>query len=167
MSALDDFNALDHASAVETLLAACHSRRWADAVAGARPFADVGSALAVADAVWVGLGPDDWREALDGHPRIGEQGGSSAAFSRQEQARLTGVEDDVRTAIARGNRDYEAKFGHIFLISAAGRGPQEILDNLRSRLDNDAATELREAAEQHRRITRIRLQQLLDRPAGP
>ncbi|HEY9378493.1 MAG TPA: 2-oxo-4-hydroxy-4-carboxy-5-ureidoimidazoline decarboxylase, partial [Jiangellaceae bacterium] len=62
---------------------------------------------------------------------------------------------------AAGNRAYEDRFGHVFLISAAGRSPQEILDNLQSRLTNDPDTELRVAAEEHRRITRLRLAQLL------
>ena len=67
----------------------------------------------------------------------------------------------MQAAIAAGNREYEDRFGHMFLISAAGRSAEEILANLRSRLDNDADTELRVAAEEHRRITRLRLQRLL------
>jgi OHCU decarboxylase len=161
MTKLDDLNALDRAAAVDQLLMVCHSGRWAGAVADGRPFADVGSAQALADATWQALGPDDWREALDGHPRIGEQGGSSQEFSRQEQAGMANVDEQVKTDIARGNQVYEQRFGHVFLISAAGRTPTEILENLHSRLNNDPATELGVAAEQHRRITRLRLQQLL------
>ncbi len=73
---------------------------------------------------------------------------------------MSGVDDQVRAAIAEGNRAYERRFGHVFLISAAGRSPAEILANLESRLGNDAATELTVAADQHRRITRLRLQQM-------
>ena len=61
-----------------------------------------------------------------------------------------------------GNREYDDRFGHIFLISAANRNAEEILANLRSRLDNDPDTEVKVAAEQHRRITRLRLERLLD-----
>ena len=50
----------------------------------------------------------------------------------------------------------------MFLISAAGRDAAEILAALQDRLGNDPATELREAAEEHRRITRLRIERLLE-----
>jgi 2-oxo-4-hydroxy-4-carboxy-5-ureidoimidazoline decarboxylase len=69
--------------------------------------------------------------------------------------------ESVRAAIAAGNRHYEERFGHVFLISAAGRGPQEILSELTRRLDNSPEEELRVAAHEHRRITRLRLDRKL------
>ncbi len=158
---LAEFNALPQQAAIDELLTTCHSRRWAEAVAQRRPYPDLDKLQETADTIWISLEPADWREALEGHPRIGEAGGTSAEFSRQEQAGLADVGDGVRAAIAAGNRNYEDRFGHVFLISAAGRSPQEILDNLQSRLGNDPDTELRVAAEEHRRITRLRLAQLL------
>jgi OHCU decarboxylase len=158
---LASFNALSAEDAASELLSVCHSRPWALEVAAARPFADVSSAQQIADDVWLKLGPIAWREALDSHPRIGERGGASPEYSRREQAGLAEVTDDLRSAIAAGNREYEARFGHIFLISAAGRGPEEILANLRLRLTNDPDAELRVAAEEHRRITRLRLSKLV------
>jgi len=155
------FNGLARPVAVSALLTVCHSRRWAEAVADVRPYADADALHRTADEVWQGLDPADWREALHGHPRIGDRGGTSAEFSRQEQAGMSGAAEDMRAAIAAGNRAYEDRFGHVFLISAAGRSPQQILDNLRSRLGNDPDTELRVAADQHRRITRLRLDKLL------
>lgn len=160
MTALDDYNGLDAAAAATQLLRVCHAQRWAALVSAGRPYADLAALQQAADAIWLGLGPDDWREALDGHPRIGESGGKSEAYSKQEQAGMSGVDDQVRAAIAEGNRAYERRFGHVFLISAAGRSPAEILANLESRLGNDVATELTVAADQHRRITRLRLQKM-------
>jgi OHCU decarboxylase len=107
------------------------------------------------------LDPPDWLEALLGHPRIGEDGGSSQEFSTSEQAGMADAAQAVRAAIAEGNRVYEARFGHVFLISAAGRSSQDILANLQARLLNDATLEVQIAAQEHRRITRLRLQQLL------
>ena len=158
---LAEFNALPQQAAIDELLTVCHSQRWAEAVAQRRPYPDLDKLQETADTIWMSLEPADWRESLEGHPRIGESGGTSAEFSRQEQAGLSDVGDGVRAAIAAGNRAYEDRFGHVFLISAAGRTPQEILGNLRSRLSNDPDTELRVAAEEHRRITRLRLAQLL------
>jgi 2-oxo-4-hydroxy-4-carboxy-5-ureidoimidazoline decarboxylase len=66
----------------------------------------------------------------------------------------------VRAAIAAGNRQYEERFGHLFLIAAAGRGPEEILGELTRRLGNSPEEEVRVAAEEHRRITRLRLDRM-------
>lgn len=156
------FNELSHDEAVGALLLICHSRRWAEQVADLRPYDDADALYNAADEVWLNLRPEDWLEALDGHPRIGERGGASAESSRMEQAGVSRADADVQVALAAGNREYEDRFGHIFLISAADRSAEEILANLRSRLDNDPDTEVKVAAEQHRRITRLRLERLLD-----
>jgi len=154
-------NDLPEDAAVDELLAVCHSRRWAERVAAGRPYADVAALQQAADEVWTGLEPGDWLEAFEAHPRIGERGGGSADWSSQEQAGVGAADQDVQAAIARGNAEYEDRFGHVFLISAAGRGAQEILAELRARLGNDPRTELRVAAEEHRRITRLRIENLL------
>ena len=163
MSGLDPrerFNRLPEEEAATELRAVCHSRRWAKEVAAGRPYADLAALQRAADEVWLGLGPEDWLEAFAAHPRIGEGGGAAADWSRQEQAGV-GDDDDVRARLARGNADYEARFGHVFLISAAGRDAPEILAALTERLGNDPATELRVAAEEHRTITRLRIQRLM------
>ena len=160
LSRLRWFNELSDEEAAGELLAVCHSRRWAKQVAAGRPYPDVAALQEAADRVWTALGPEDWLEAFAAHPRIGEGGGAAADWSRQEQAGV-GDADDVRERLARGNAEYEARFGHVFLISAAGRDATEILDALTERLGNDPATELRVAAEEHRRITRLRLERLM------
>jgi OHCU decarboxylase len=155
------FIQLPAAEAVDALLAVCHSRRWAAEVAAGRPYADADALLAAADRIWMSLRPQDWLEALAAHPRIGERGGRSAASSELEQSGVGVAAADVRASIASGNADYEARFGHVFLVSAEGRSAEQILANLRSRLANDPDVELRVAAEEHRRITRLRLIRLL------
>jgi OHCU decarboxylase len=155
------FNDLPEAEAAGELLAVCHSRRWAERVAAGRPYADVAALQKAADEVWTGLEEADWLEAFAAHPRIGERGGAAADWSKQEQAGVGTAEDEVRRAIARGNASYEERFGHVFLISAAGRSAEEVLANLRARLDNDPGTELRVAAEEHRTINRLRIQRLM------
>jgi OHCU decarboxylase len=161
LSRLRLINELSDEQAAEELLAVCHSRRWAKQVAAGRPYADLAALQQAADQVWTGLGPDDWLEAFAAHPRIGERGGASADWSRREQAGVGAAGEDIRQRIAAGNAEYEARFGHVFLISAAGRDATEILDALQRRLGNDPDTELRVAAEEHRRITRLRIEQLM------
>ena len=155
------FNQLSDEEATSELLAVCHSRRWAKEVAAGRPYADLAALQRAADEVWLDLGPEDWLEAFAAHPRIGEGGGASADWSRQEQAGVGGAGPEVQDRLARGNAEYEARFGYVFLISAAGRDAEEILAALTERLGNDPDTELRVAAEEHRRITRLRLERLM------
>lgn len=158
---VDRWNQLPREELIGQLLLVCHSRRWAEQVADARPFPHEQGLLEEADRVWIELDESDWLEALQGHPRIGEEGGSSQEFSTTEQSGMTGAGDDVRNGIAAGNRAYEARFGHVFLISAQGRSPQDILVNLQARLQNSASLEVQTAAQEHRRITALRLQALL------
>lgn len=63
--------------------------------------------------------------------------------------------------LAEANRRYEARFGHVFLIAAAGKGPNEILAALRRRMGNDPVTEAQVAAAEHRKIARMRLERML------
>ena len=169
MDGLERFNGLSEEAAAGELLAVCHSRRWAGRVAAGRPYPDLEALQAAADEVWTALGPADWLEALEAHPRIGQggsagesgPGGRSADWSRQEQAGVAGAGAEVRERLAAGNAEYEQRFGHVFLISAAGRDAAEILDALQARLGNDPGTELRVAAAEHRRITRLRLEKLM------
>ena len=161
LTRLDRFNRLSDEEAAGELLAVCHSRRWAKQVAAGRPYADLAALQRTADEVWLGLGPEDWLEAFAAHPRIGEGGGRSPQWSRQEQAGVGGAGQDLRERLARGNAEYEARFGHVFLISAAGRDAGEILAALQERLGNDPGTELRVAAGEHRRITRLRIERLM------
>ena len=137
-----------------------------------RPFGDAETLLRAAEEVWWSLGPDDWREAFAHHPRIGErdaavaQGGRARAWSAGEQRGVADAGAEVRAAIAEGNREYERRFGHIYLVSAAGKSAEELLALLRARLSNDADTELRVAAAEQAKITRLRLLRLLGAANG-
>jgi 2-oxo-4-hydroxy-4-carboxy-5-ureidoimidazoline decarboxylase len=63
--------------------------------------------------------------------------------------------------LTEANRRYEARFGHIFLVAAAGRSADEILAALRDRMDNDPVTEAQVVAGEHRKIARMRLARML------
>jgi 2-oxo-4-hydroxy-4-carboxy-5-ureidoimidazoline decarboxylase len=67
------------------------------------------------------------------------------------------ADEAIKTALKWGNREYEQKFGRIFIVCAAGKSASEILEILRRRLHNDDATELRQAAEEQWQIMRLRL----------
>jgi 2-oxo-4-hydroxy-4-carboxy-5-ureidoimidazoline decarboxylase len=161
--ALDRWNGLSPHDAVCEILPCCGSNAWATAIASKRPLHDDAALLAASDEIWRGLGQADWLEAFQSHPRIGEArsertgGAQSSAWSEQEQQRAAVADEAIKTALKWGNREYEQKFGHIFIVCATGKSAGEILEILRRRLHNDEATELRQAAEEQRQIMHIRL----------
>jgi 2-oxo-4-hydroxy-4-carboxy-5-ureidoimidazoline decarboxylase len=130
-------------------------------VAAGWPYANLEALLDAAERAWAELEPPDWAEALQGHPRIGEGGGSAPAASEDEQRGVREAGADVLEQLAEANRRYEARFGHVFLIAAAGKGPNEILAALRRRMGNDPVTEAQVAAAEHRKIARMRLERML------
>ena len=164
---LAGLNALPAAEADAAFLACCGSTRWAREMASRRPFGDAAALAAAADEAWWSLDPEDWDEAFRAHPRIGErkaapsQGARAAAWSSQEQAGAAAAGEDVAAALAEGNHAYEARFGRIYIVCATGKTAEEMLAILRARLANDDATELRAAAAEQAKITRLRLEKLL------
>ena len=158
---LASFNALPRDEAEARLRSCCGSRAWASTVAARRPYADVPALIKAADAVWADLRPTDWLEAFAAHPRLGEGGGRSPDSSAKEQSRVMAAGDRTLAELADENRLYEARFGHVFLISAAGRSAEEVLEALRERMNHDAETEIKVAAEEQRKITRLRLESML------
>lgn len=157
--------AMDAAAA--EILPCCGSTAWAREMARRRPFRDDATVVAASDDIWGGLNRSDWIEAFHSHPRIGESKAPSSstpdsvAWAMQEQKKVAGAGDAVKIALVEGNREYEKKFGHIFIVCATGKSASEMLEILQRRMRNDAETELHEAAEQQRQITQIRLKKWL------
>ena len=151
-------NALGEDAARAALGRCCAAPRWVDAMLAARPFASDAALFDAAERVWWGLGREDWLEAFAGHPRIGERAGD--AWARREQTGVSGAAQATRAALAAGNDTYERRFGHVFLICATGKSGDDMLRALQERLANDAATELRIAAAEQAKITRLRLERL-------
>lgn len=164
---LAGWNRLSAGEAAEEILACCGSAAWARAVAARRPLDDETSLVAASDDAWWSLGTSDWMEAFSKHPRIGERkpppvaSAQSAAWSAQEQQNVADAGDSMQVALAEGNREYERRFDRVFIVCATGKSATEILEILRRRLRNDDFAELREAAEEQRKITNIRLKNWL------
>jgi len=164
------WNELDAEAATREVLPCCGSRGWAEGLTAKRPFAQAHELFAASDAVWAGLTEDDWREAFDSHPRIGQSHARAAtaeslAWSAQEQGAAVTQEgtpsEAAKLALAAANRQYEERFGRIFIVCAAGKPATEILAILGRRMGNTAAAEMLEAAEQQRQITQLRLRRWL------
>jgi len=147
--------------AFAAFMGCCGSSRWADGMTAARPFASADSMMVTGDVIWAALDRADWLEAFAAHPRIGDARARGEAA--REQAGAAGADDDVKRRLAERNRDYEDRFGYIFIVCASGKSASEIVTILERRLSNDPARELPIAAEEQRQITRLRLARLLDR----
>jgi 2-oxo-4-hydroxy-4-carboxy-5-ureidoimidazoline decarboxylase len=160
---VDGFNALPEAEATRRLLNCLNVPRWAAEVARGRRYADYAALAAQAESSAAQLSDDELTSALDGHPRIGEQAGAGhdAEFSAREQAQVNRNDAAVLAALAEGNREYEQRFGRVFLIRAACRDSSEILAELRRRLGNDDETERAETVAALREIALLRLKDVM------
>lgn len=141
------------------LLKCCGSRRWARAMAARSPFIDEAALLAAADEEWAKCGKDDILEAFRAHPKIGGTG--AHGWAKGEQSGMDRAAQDTKEALARGNEEYERRFGYIFIVCATGKSAGEMLGLLQARLPHDPDTELKTAAAEQAKITRIRLAKLL------
>jgi len=162
-----ELDAMSEPQANKLFAECCGASRWASVMLSRRPFRSRAVALSTADEIWRSLGPADWREAFSHHPRIGERKSAlpqtelGSAWAAGEQSGVEQARDDVREELAAANREYEQRFGYIFIVFATGKSAEEMLALARERLRNDPDIELRIAAEEQRKITRLRLDKLL------
>ena len=153
-------------AAVE-ILSCCGSTAWAAQMSAQRPYTDQQSLFTTADAVWQQLPEADWLEAFRSHPRIGEKHAqskvtaASAAWSSSEQSQMKEADAAILLRMQKGHREYEERFGRIFIVCASQKQPAEMLALLEHRLHNDPATELLESAGQQQQIMQLRLRKWL------
>jgi 2-oxo-4-hydroxy-4-carboxy-5-ureidoimidazoline decarboxylase len=156
---LESFNTLPAEEARAALLGCCRAERWAVQVTSGRPYSSLGALKARAADV---LTDEDVTEALAGHPRIGQAPAAGhSSWSRSEQSGVAGADQAVRAGLAAGNQAYEARFGHIYLVCAAGRSATELLAILQARLANDPETERQVMRGELIKINDLRLAQLI------
>ncbi len=146
----------------------CGSTSWAASMTAARPFKNIEEMVTTADRIWWSLESHDWLEAFDSHPKIGEKKAAatvareSLSWSEAEQSGTRESAQPTMEELAELNRQYEEKFGFIYIVCATGKSAEEMLSILRDRLENDRATELRNAATEQAKITTLRLNKLID-----
>lgn len=164
---LDDLQALSDDQLAEALATCCVAQAWVQGLLARRPFASQEALWAAATEVEAQMTRADWLEAFSGHPRIGDVASlrakyaHTAAWASGEQSGAAAATEEVLQGLAQGNQDYEAKFGHIFIVCATGKSGAEMLALLQARLPNDPESELSIAAAEQAKISRIRLEKLL------
>jgi 2-oxo-4-hydroxy-4-carboxy-5-ureidoimidazoline decarboxylase len=151
-------DALSAGDARDAFTRCCGSRRWVEGMLARRPFSSADELFAAADAVWAGLDSADYLEAFSHHPAIGAAG--ARGFSAGEQAQVAQASAVTLQELETLNRRYRERFGFVFLVCATGKSAAEMLALLRARIDNPAEVELRIAAGEQAKITRLRLEKL-------
>ena len=164
---LAEFNALASESAREALTSCCGATRWVTEMNTRRPFASRTDVFEAAETVWNSLDATDWLEAFHHHPRIGETTSAASQeelaqrWSSAEQSALSTAAHDVRVRMAELNKQYEQRFGFIYIVCATDKSAEQMLAMAEERLQNGVDAELRVAAREQERITRLRLEKLL------
>lgn len=161
---LDRLNRFGAEEARRAFTDCCASDAWADAMTGRRPFTDEAALLDTAREIWRALDALDRDEAFDAHPRIGEtRHGDDRrdAWSRREQEEAGTGPTVVLDRLAECNREYEARFGRVYLVFATGKSAEDLLRLCEDRLGNDPDTELAIAAAEQEKITDLRLRRLV------
>jgi OHCU decarboxylase len=164
---VEKLNRLPVDEARKVLLDCCGSTRWAERVAANRPYWDAGQCLIIGERIWNELDRDDWLEAFRAHPKIGERKAEAKVsdearkWSEGEQSRAEDAAAETLDALSSANREYENKFGFIFIVCASGKTADQMLALLRGRMSNDIDAELRVAAEQQWLITQLRVKKFL------
>ncbi len=156
------FNKLNKAEKAKQLLSCCGSSAWVAMMMKQFPFADETDLVDTATDIWYnGCNGTDWLESFTHHPRIGDIKSLTKNFAGREQASVAAASKKTISALANANKEYEAKFGFIFIVCATGRSSSEMLRLLEDRLSNTIGEELHIAMGEQMKITLLRFQKLI------
>jgi len=170
---LAELNQLDADEAAAHFLRCCGSAAWASRMTAHRPFASLDALRDDAELIWWSLDQQDWLEAFTAHPRIGDldslrrKFADTKAWASGEQSGVAAAPEEVLTRLAKGNDDYEKKFGYIFIVCATGKTASEMLHELEARLPNPPEEEIFRAASEQIKITLLRIDKWLHDGATP
>jgi allantoicase len=156
-------NALFEPEAIRFFHTACASSAWVRAMVGGHPYESVTDLFRAAGEAFEAMGTEDWLEAFAGHPRIGERGD---AVSAREQAGVDRTTRRLLEELAAVNREYERRFGFIYIVYASAKNAEEMLEIAKQRLGNTKEVEIANAATEQKRITDTRLKRMLCIPEG-
>ena len=118
--------------------------RFLARLAADRPFGDVATLFARAEAIALSMPEDEQTELINAHPRLGAPPATVSADSFREQ----GYDRETTEAIAelgRLNAEYEARFGFRFCVFVAGRPRPALVPVLRGALAADRDAEIQRA----------------------
>jgi 2-oxo-4-hydroxy-4-carboxy-5-ureidoimidazoline decarboxylase len=164
---LHELNILPKDQLKAELFKCCGSTTWVEKMLPFFPADDMAELLYDAEDQWFECTEADWLEAFTHHPKIGDMDSlknkfaTTAGWASGEQESVTEAPQQTLEALAKGNADYEKKFGFIFIVCATGKSADEMLALLNERLPNNKEEEIKIAMDEQNKITQIRLQKLL------
>lgn len=154
--------------AIEAFMQCNTSVTWCEKMEASRPFTNNAlSIFEIADQHWEKSTEADLLEAFDGHPEIGdvstlrEKYRNTEKLAGHEQSGVNTASENTLQSLSQGNTEYKEKFGFIFIVCASGKSADQMLTLLLERLPNTREQELKNAAEEQRKITHIRLENLI------
>jgi len=165
---LHELNTLSQPQLKEMLTKCCGSSAWVKMMMAYFPADDLVELLEDAEEKWYECNKNDWKEAFAHHPQIGDiesltkKFASTSEWASGEQSGVNKASAETIKALAAANRLYEEKFGYIFIICATGKSAEQMLADLQKRLQNNPEVEIEIAAEEQNKITKIRLEKLLE-----
>ncbi len=164
---ISELNALSAEDAKVAFSNCCTSQSWIDGMVAARPFISKALCHETALSVWAGLGEQDFLQAFEGHPKIGdvtslrEKYAHTKKLASGEQSSVDEASEEVIQNLSAGNTAYDEKNGFIFIVCATGKSAAEMLELLNQRLPNEREVELKNAAAEQAKITAIRIDKLI------
>jgi 2-oxo-4-hydroxy-4-carboxy-5-ureidoimidazoline decarboxylase len=161
------FDHLEPKAKRELLIQCCGSKAWVEKMIQMPPAEDLIDLFEDAEAAWYECNEEDWKEAFLHHPRIGDidalrQKFYDDRFAVTEQSAIHQASDESLRLLGEANKEYEKKFGYIFIVCATGKSPEEMLEALNERLQNAPEDEIKIAMDEQNKITRLRLEKLFD-----
>ena len=155
-------NKLNKTEKGKFLLSCCRSSTWAKLMIKQIPFANEKHLIDTANDIWYNqCNSLDWLESFTGHAKIGDVKNLTKKFAGKEQASVAAATKKTIAALADANKEYEAKFGFIFIVCATGKPAIEMLRLLEDRLGNTIGEELHIAMGEQMKITILRFQKLI------
>lgn len=145
---LEVLNALSSDEFQQAIWKCCGSKAFVAKLNDHRPFKTWEKLANIADDLWDNnMAREDWLEAFLAHPRIGDKEFLRSKFQKgaqesEEQSGAANASEEILDRLAEGNRRYEEKFGHIFLICASGKSAEEMLNALEIRIQNEPSDEV-------------------------
>jgi 2-oxo-4-hydroxy-4-carboxy-5-ureidoimidazoline decarboxylase len=163
-----EFDHLPQEKKKELLTQCCGASAWVDKMLTVFPVEDLVEFLDAAEQKWNECTQQEQMEAFEHHPKIGdinslkEKFADTAGWAEVEQSGVVRSNEKILHELSKGNEEYENKFGFIFIVCATGRSAEEMLAALNSRLNNSKEEEIKIAAAEQLKITKLRLERLFE-----
>lgn len=164
---LENINNANIEQAYRIFESCCCAPKWIESMTDARPFAQPIDVFTTSDACFRQLTEADYLSAFEGHPQIGnlqtlqDKYANTSESASHEQSGMSEADKSVLEEMHALNIQYLAKFGFIFIVCASGKSAQQMLDLIKSRINNEQHIELSIAGNEQAKITHIRLEKLL------